>query len=34
MGPLVILVPVLGAVGVTFLLTNLAPEPKATAYPR
>ncbi len=32
-GPLVILVPVLGAVGVTFLVTNFAPEAKGHGVP-
>jgi H+/Cl- antiporter ClcA len=33
-GILVILVPVLGAIGVTFLVTNFAPRPKDMACPR
>ncbi|MGD0505979.1 MAG: chloride channel protein [Steroidobacteraceae bacterium] len=32
-GPLVILVPVLGAIGVTFLVTNFAPEAKGHGVP-
>src|ERR1017187_3462669 len=32
-GPLVVLVPVLGAVGVTFLVTNFAPEAKGHGVP-
>jgi CIC family chloride channel protein len=32
-GPLVVMVPVLGAVGVTFLVTNFAPEAKGHGVP-